>query len=167
MTQRGEFDRLVLEHLAAMHRLAVRLTGDTHQAEEVVQNAMVKAMRSWRTFEGRSRFSTWMARIVINAFRDQAAHERRAAARPWSSVSHGDPAMEAQSRDLREHVARCVSRLPERQREALVLTVYEQMTTAQAAQVMDTSEQNIRTTLHYARRRLKEMLAGELNEDRR
>src|SRR5688572_18377182 len=126
---RDTFDRLMLQHLSAAQRFAVRLTGNVGEAEDVVQDALLRAARSWRTFRGDSSFMTWMLRIVVHA-----AHDRRAKRVKSSSASLEDesvdvrpmdPAQLASARDLGERVAQLVSALPERQRDVLVLTAYE------------------------------------------
>jgi RNA polymerase sigma-70 factor, ECF subfamily len=167
---RDSFDRLMLEHLAAAHRLAIRLTGEVDRSEEIVQEAMLRASRAWQTFRGQSRFTTWLFQIVINVFRDQL--RKRSAAR-GEQVDDGivdvravDPPDVVTGTELGELVAKHVSSLPLRQREVLVLVAYEQMTPSQAAIVMGISEQNARTNLHFARKALKRLLAEYLGEDR-
>jgi RNA polymerase sigma-70 factor (ECF subfamily) len=167
---RDSFDRLMLEHLQIAQRFAVRITGDADAAEDVVQNALVRAARSWQTFRGQSSFSTWLLRIVLNA-----AHDRRAAAarRDESPLEDDpvdarsiDPAALASAADLGERIAQLISALPARQREALVLIAYEHLTTAEAAEVMETTEQNVRTNVHLARQKLKQQLAKVLDDKR-
>jgi RNA polymerase sigma-70 factor (ECF subfamily) len=167
---RDTFDRLMLQHLSAAQRFAVRLTGNAGEAEDVVQDALLRAARSWRTFRGDSSFVTWMLRIVVHA-----AHDRRAKRAKTSSASLEDepvdagpldPAQLASARDLGERVAQLVSALPERQRDVLVLTAYEGLSTAEAAAVLEISEQNVRTNLHLARRRLKAQLANVMDVNR-
>ena len=166
---RDTFDRLMLEHLSAAQRFAVRLTGDPQAAEEVVQDALVRAARGWRTFRGDARFLTWLLRVVIHA-----AHDHRTARRdPPGPLGHeptaptsGDPATLASAADLGEHVAALVSALPLRQRECLVLTAYEGLSIADAAGVLGTNEQNVRTNLHLARQKLKNQLANVLDPNR-
>src|SRR4051812_9131078 len=68
---RESFERLMTEHLAAAHRLAIRLTGRAESAEDLVQEAMLRASRAWQSFRGQSRFTTWLFQIVINVFRDR------------------------------------------------------------------------------------------------
>jgi RNA polymerase sigma-70 factor, ECF subfamily len=166
---RETFDRLMLDHLVAAQRFALRLTGSSIAAEDVVQDALLRAARSWQTFRGDSSFRTWMLRIVINAWHDQHA------ARPPPPEPLGEDPVDARSdnpadlaaaADLGARVARLVSALPPRQREALVLMTYESLSTAQAAQVMGTSEQNVRTSLHLARQRLKAQLANVMDVNR-
>lgn len=168
----ASFDKLVLDHLPAMQRLAVRLTGDRDAAEDLMQDALFKAMRSRKTFEERASFSTWMTRIVINAFRDGVSKkgtgiyfveptgreiEKRFPS-PFSAV---------QAADMADHVAGLVSALSPRQREVLVLIAYEQMSAAQTADALGMTEQNVRTTLHHARQKLREQLAPYLSPDQR
>lgn len=166
---RDSFDRLMLEHLPAAQRLGIRLCGDLDRAEELVQEAMLRASRAWESFRGESRFTTWLFQIVINVFRDQIRRKRPAsgcdeATEELEDISIPQPAERLQGKELGELIARHVSSLPPRQREVLILVAYEQMPTAQAAAVLGISEQNARTNLHLARQVLKTRLAGYLGE---
>jgi RNA polymerase sigma factor (sigma-70 family) len=159
---RQTFDRLVLEHLSAAQRFAIRLSGDPNVAEDLVQEALLRAHRSWQSYRGQSKFTTWLFAIIINCFRGHVA-ARPHAARPLDDdvpdPHFQDPAHQSQSREFGEIVAQEVSRLPARQREVLVLSAYEQLSTVDIAVVLETNEQNVRTNLHLARERLRERLA--------
>jgi RNA polymerase sigma-70 factor, ECF subfamily len=129
----------------------------------VVQEALYRAVRGAGSFRGESEFRTWFYRIVITAFRDYTA----AAARQRCPGELTDdlpdprgetPATEAMTGELRDLIARRVSALPERQREVLVLTTYEQMRPREVAEVLGISESNVYMNLHYARARLREEL---------
>ena len=166
---RDSFDRLMREHVPAAQRFAIRLTGDAHEAEEVVQDALLRVARSWQTFRGESSFQTWLLRIVIHAVHDRRMARPVAATLPDDPPDKGpsvDPAVLASAAELGERIARLVSALPPRQREALVLTAYEGLSVAETAAVLATSEQNVRTNVHFARRRLREQL-GDVLEDHR
>jgi RNA polymerase sigma-70 factor (ECF subfamily) len=165
---RAAFDRLVLEHLPACQRFAVRLTGDGESAEEVVQEAMVRVARGWRSFRGEAKFQTWLFRIVINAWRDR--HRGRERGEEIAEVEDrrgGGPVGEAVGRELGEAVAHAVGALPPRQREVVVMIVYEQMGIAEVAGVLGVTEQNVRTNLHFGRERLREKLRAYLPEEQR
>src|SRR5688500_1708191 len=116
-----EFARLLRQHLPRMARLAVRLCGDVHAAEDLVGEAMLRATRHYRDFRGDSAFGTWLYRIVINAFRD-GLRSRPDAPPPGAFADPPDPAPSPADRlgtaELAERVALLVSRLPPRQREA-------------------------------------------------
>ena len=115
---RREFERLVLEHLPAASRCAIRLTGDPDTAEDIMQEALLRASRSWKTFRGRSRFSTWLLRIVINTFRSWLARRRPGRELPEEirDARAADPAADAAANEMGEIVAAAVSALPPRQR---------------------------------------------------
>ena len=165
-TDRNSFDRQVLEQLPAALRFATRLTGDVALAEEIVQEALLRAAQSWRTFRGDSELRTWLMRIVVNAFRDQLprrpAHEQLS-----ESLVDGrahDPLRRAESAEQGRLVAAAIASLPPRQREVLVLVTYEQMSAAEAAHVLEMTESNVRANLSYARRALKKLLARYRDE---
>jgi len=168
------FDRQVAELIPAMLRLAVRLCGDAHAAEDVVQDALVRAARSSQTFRGEAKLSTWLTRIVVNVFRDQVECSARRRDRDELTddvevdarvmKSSSDPARAAQADEFGRIVAKLVSQLPPRQREVLVLIAYEGLSGRTAAGVLGISEQNVRTTLHLAREKMKQMLAPCMNE---
>jgi RNA polymerase sigma-70 factor, ECF subfamily len=165
---RATFDRLVQEHLPAAERLAVRLTGQTQTAEDLVQNALLRACRGWKTFAGRRAFRTWLFQIVVHAFRDDIS---RRSPRPSESLETqerdrrpNDPPTLAAAAELGRIVAGAVSRLPPRQREVIVLHTYQQLTDAEVAAALNTTSQNVRTTLHLARQRLRVVLRAYLSE---
>jgi RNA polymerase sigma-70 factor, ECF subfamily len=164
---RTTFDRLVLEHLPAAQRFAIRLTGDPNAAEDLMQDALLKAHRSWQTFRGESRFQTWLFQIVINCFRNGLGrHDGGEQLRDSLEAADDrpEPGRCAQGRELGELVAREVSNLPPRQREVLVLITYEQMPIRDVATVLGLNEQNVRTHLHYARDTLRRRLRKYLDE---
>lgn len=162
----SSLDRLVVEHLPAALAFATRLTGRPDRAEEIVQEALLRVVRGWKTFRGDAAFRTWFFGIVINVFRDRLAtpdvreipvdeHEVEP-----SDPSAADPSEAAMAAELDERIAREVSRLPPRQREVLVLTVYEGLSTRDVAETVGISEANVYSNLSAARSRLKARLAG-------
>jgi RNA polymerase sigma-70 factor (ECF subfamily) len=165
---RQSFDRLMLEHLPAAHRLAIRLSGDLDRAEELVQEAMLRASRGWSGFRMQCKFTTWLFQIVINVFRDQLRKRGAVEIVDQEIVDPGamSPEELVSGTELGELVARHVSSLPPRQREVLVLVAFEQMRPSEAASVLGISEQSARTNLHFARQTLKKHLAAYLGEDR-
>jgi RNA polymerase sigma-70 factor (ECF subfamily) len=163
--QRDSFDRLLIEHLSAAQRFAVRLTGDAHAAEDLLHDAIVRAVKGCETFEGRSSFTTWLFRIIVNCFRDRARSKPMAELEGEFATARCDDASEpALADELGQVVAQRVSSLPPRQREVLVLVIYENFSVFDAAQVLGITETNVRVNLSYARERLKKELAIYLVE---
>jgi RNA polymerase sigma-70 factor (ECF subfamily) len=165
--ERATFERLVDESLPDALRFAQRLTGDPDMAEEVVQEAMLRASRGWRSFRGESQFRTWLFRIVINCFRDRLARRRPAGRLPEEvdDAGQGDPGTVAATRELGQIIAGKVSSLPPRQREILILASYEGLAPRDIAQMLGITEANVHATLHVARRRLRQQLAPYLAEN--
>lgn len=164
--RRANFDRLMAESLPAALRFAMRLTAHADTADEVVQEAMLRAARSWKTFRGESRFETWLFRIVVNVFRDRTGKKSAEESLDEQSVdaAQRSPSELMMADELSEIVARCVSALPARQREVLVLATYEGLDAREIAAVLGTSEANVYSTLSLARARLRRQLAPYLAE---
>ncbi len=117
--KRAQFDRLMSASLPAALAFAVRLTGRLDTAEEVVQEAMLAASRSWKTYRGEAQFRTWLLRIVVNTYRNRLGRP----AGPQSleadlvDVRQRTPSDMAAAAELSETIARLVAELPLRQRE--------------------------------------------------
>lgn len=160
-----DLDGLVRVHLPAALRFAIRLTGRTDAAEDIVQETLLRVAQKHRTFRGDSRFRTWLFQIIINVFRDQPKRprEQHLSAETAPSIPDGS-ATSLLADELRERIAQHVSRLPPRQREVIVLTVYEELSIAETARLLQTSEQNVHATLHVARSRLREELSDLMIE---
>jgi RNA polymerase sigma factor (sigma-70 family) len=164
----ASLDRLVRDHLPAALRFATRLTGDPHRAEELVQEALLRVVRRWTSFRGEAAFRTWFFRIVINVFRDRwsisapetvSVDERQA---DLVDSTDAEPPQAAMAAELAQLIAQEVSRLPPRQREVLVLIVYEGLSAHEVAAVLGISEGNVHSNLSAARTRLKTRLAPYL-----
>ena len=167
---RHTFDHLVSSHLAAAMRFAVRLSGDVHAAEDLVQEALYRAARGWQSFRGQAAFKTWLFQIVVNVFRDQLQRSQYDAGELKDDLPDArsrEPVDHAAAGELGPMMAKLVSALPPRQREVLVLVAYEGLTPAQAAAVLAISETNARANLAHARQRLKEQLAPYMDSSDR
>jgi RNA polymerase sigma-70 factor, ECF subfamily len=162
---RETFDQEVLDHLPALQRFAIRLTGDLNDAEDLVQDALLRATRSWETYRGRSQLRTWLLQIAVNAFRDRLRKRPPPGKLPDALIDTTGPAPSAGAETVERGrlVATAVSSLPPRQREVIVLFTYEQLTVAEVAQTLGITEVNVRAQLTYARKRMKELLAPHLD----
>ena len=162
-------DRLVQMHLNEALQLAVRLSGRTDSAEEIVQEALLRVAKSWKMFRGEAEFRTWLFRIVINAFRDWLNRRERSAPLDQLPEQITDkradrPESAILRKEFQEYIAERVSALPARQREVLVLVTYEELSVSETAVVLGISEANVSSTLHIARERLRRELAPYLVE---
>jgi RNA polymerase sigma-70 factor (ECF subfamily) len=162
-----ELDRLVTQNLSAALQFATRLTGSLEPAEDVLQEALLRVAKSWKTFRKEAEFRTWLFRIVINVFRDRLARAKPAEPSQLDDLADHrsrDPANEAQTTELGELIAARVSALPPRQREVMVLTAFEGFSPRQTATLLSITEANVHSTLAVAREKLRKELASYLIE---
>jgi RNA polymerase sigma-70 factor (ECF subfamily) len=155
---REAFEQLVRQHADRLYAVVIRVVGDRHEAEEVVQETFLRAWRSLGTFEGRSQFFTWLYRIGVNEAK--RTYERRGA-RPASTPLEEAPGQAADERhtpharaeaqDLRQALEAAIIELPMDHRMPLVLRDIEGLSTAEAAEVMDLGEAAFKSRLHRAR----------------
>jgi RNA polymerase sigma-70 factor (ECF subfamily) len=153
------FDQLSLRHLPRLYRLAYRVTGDAAAAEDVAQEAMLRAWQAARRFDPeRARFSTWLHRIATNLAIDHARLATRTApAPPEDTPAPGaDPEQRLAERQRRVLLAGAMAELPARQRAALALFYDAEMPGAEAAAALSVSTRALEGLL----RRARQFLAG-------
>jgi RNA polymerase sigma-70 factor (ECF subfamily) len=155
------FSDFVVSHRDKARRLAWRLIdGDEAAAEDVVQDAFVKAFRALSGFREDSSLETWFYRILVNQAhkhrRWRAVRERwRGAWDERKNVSHsdaGDPA-------LQRRITQALSKLTRRQREAFVLVHFEGFTVRETGDLLATPEGTVKSHLHRALKALRIELA--------
>src|SRR5215831_2316173 len=152
------FDAFVAEHRDRAVALAWRLVGgDGAAAEDIAQEAFLRAYRSLHRFRGDAKLSTWFYRILVNEVkryqRWRWVRQRRAAE---SAEEPPDPRPVAGDPALRQRVARAMARLSHGQREAFVLVHLEGFTVQEVADLTGRAEGTIKSHLHRALRRLRE-----------
>lgn len=146
------FRRLVERHSRNVFRLAFRMTGNEHDAEDVVQDAFIKAYRRLDQFESRANFGTWLHRIAANCSYDLLrSRQRRSETSLEAEADEGDaralPSREvspdrlALSADVRTRVERAMARLSPLERAAFVLRHHQGLSIREigAALGLDTS----------------------------
>ena len=164
--RRQQFERLLIEQADDLFRMAVRLTSDVNAAEEIVQEALVRAIGAWESFQAKSQFKTWVCQILINTFRDQIRkNSRRGATEPLPpELTSSFPSAESRAvaTELKTLVTQLIADLPEREREVLVLATYESMSAQQIGEIVGIKVENVHATLSNARKKLKQKLARHL-----
>ena len=155
------FRTLTVRKLPRLHGLALRLLGDPAEADDVAQDAFLRTWRqagAWRP--GQARFDTWLHRVVLNLCYDRLRRRRETpVADPPEQV---DPALPADQRIEGDETARRVqaalARLPPRQREAIMLQIYQELSNIEIAEVLGVSVEALESLLSRARRALRSML---------
>jgi RNA polymerase sigma-70 factor, ECF subfamily len=173
------YAELVDRYSATVYNLALRMMGDRHEAEEVLQETFISAFRAVNRFEGRSQLGTWLYRIAYNA----ALMRLRKRRLPTTSIDEpiwteeGDaiprqlvdwrelPDDRALTRELRDALDTAVATLPETLRSVFVLRDIEGLSTAEVSEVLGLTETNVKVRLHRARLALREKLSGYFAPD--
>ena len=157
---RNAIDRLVVEHLPAALRMALRLCGDEHMAEEIVQETLCRVLRGWRRFRGEASFKTWMLQILVNVDRDRRRRLRiDERLDEVEAVARDEPPAElAAAAELDRDIRAAVDRLPPRQREVALLSWGEGLAAGDVASVLGITEANVYATLHLARKRIAQAI---------
>ena len=153
------FDRVVGAHAAVGFRLAVTMLRDRAEAEDAVQEAMLKAWRALHRLRPGSNVRAWFLTIVANECRSRLRTRWRSVLRLPDLERRPDdlPETEEASIDLR----RALSRLDANDRAAVFLRYYEDMTIEEVAQVSGLSVPAARSRVHRALARLRVRLEGE------
>lgn len=159
--------RLVARKLPRLLALAVRMLGDRMEAEDVAQETFVRVWKQaphWR--EGEARFDTWLHRVALNLCYDRLRMRRET---PDDTLDEAPPeaadaapagpeaALEARQHGTR--VRQALAALPARQREALVLTYYQELSNAETAGLMGITVDALESLLARARRNVRARLA--------
>jgi RNA polymerase sigma-70 factor (ECF subfamily) len=154
--------RLVATKLPRLLALAMRLLGDRMEAEDVAQETFFRVWKvapTWKS--GTARFDTWMHTVALNLCRDRL--RRRGRLQFGLTPDREDPAPSAevvlQNGQQADAVAGALGKLPERQREALILQYYQDLPNLDAAQAMGISTRALESLLSRGRRRLRELLS--------
>lgn len=158
------FEQLVRRHQARAYTLAVRMVGDRDEAQDLTQNAFLKAWTALPVFDERAAFGTWLHRIVIN---ECLSHLRRRRPAPTSAdPQQPDPAATVRTEQVvvdsarEDALNRSLDRLPPDQRAALVLTVFGDCTYDEAADLLGTTPATVRGRTARARRALLHLMKG-------
>lgn len=158
---------IVARKLPRILGLAVRMLADREEAEDVSQEAFIRIWRQaprWRS--GEARFDTWLHTVVLNLCRDRLRRRRETTVAEPPEVA--DPAPGAEHGLVRQAervaVAAALAALPERQREAIVLQYYQELSNGEAAAVLGVSVEALESLLSRARRTLRDRLRNEMDE---
>ncbi len=171
------FEQLVGRHRRRIYSLAYRMTCKHEDADDVLQETFVRAYASLRRFDTSRPFANWLYTIAVNLCLDRQRRWRREKQVAWESVEGmrladtaarvPGPDREAENGELRSRIEDAISRLPDRQRAAVVLFEVEGLKITEVAELMDCSEGAVKSTLHRARRRLRDELREYIEEGSR
>lgn len=160
-----DFARLLALHLPRVHRAARGLTPNEQEAEQLAQDALMRAWAARDRYDRKRPFYPWLYTIVRNACRDAAAR-RKHVARPGLIVEavagRGPSALAALERGRAEAAVRsALARMDESQREVLVMRHFEDLSYAEMAELLEVPIGTVMSRLYRARKAMVAALAQE------
>lgn len=156
------FSMLLSQCYDGLFRLAFRLTGSQHEAEDLTQDICAALPAKLRAFRGEARFTTWLYRIAVNAAHDRrrrmATHRR--AASGWGDWEKNRQAANSEAAAQADWLSTAMRSLPDDLRDTLAL-VLDDMTHREAAAVLGVSEGTISWRISEAKKHLRNMRKTE------
>jgi RNA polymerase sigma-70 factor (ECF subfamily) len=157
---REAFEQIYRQQVGRIHALCWRLTGDADLAEELTQEAFVRAWRKLHLFGGRSAFSTWLHRLTVNVvMADHRVHGiRRRRHLPLDDAHSERLVAEPKTTDVGLDLERAIATLPSRARSVFVLHDVEGYGHAEIAKIAGMAIGTSKAHLHRARELLRKAL---------
>ena len=163
---------LVEKYKRLVYRVAVQITKNHEDANDVMQDTFLKVHESIHSFRKDAAFETWLYRIVVNHATNLVKRRERRRESPLSGTSemeiHPDlrraadlasnPHLNLERKERQRWVTQAVNSLPLKQRTVVILHEFEGLTHPEIASILNCSEGTVRSRLHYARHKLKELL---------
>ena len=176
------FDRLVEAYSGQVYALFTRFLGRVAEREDMVQEVFLRVLRSRDRYVPTARFSTYLYRVAFNLAVNHTERDRgersldarlaeggpsefESAISANSSSPDDDPARHLETDDVVRAVRESIASLPESQRMALILAKYEELSFAEIAEVLGSSEKAIKSLVHRARESLRERLKPYLERE--
>ena len=172
------FRALVERYKKKVYAVALDMTGDHHEAEDISQDVFFKAYGSLSRFRGRAGMSTWLYRMTVNACIDRSRKKAWKAMKPKGIVldedlQHQKPSRHTLSQPenamekvlLQQHIRRALDGLTERERAVFVLRHYHALPLKEIADCLNVTDGTVKSTLFRAIKRLQGMLAPYVHGD--
>jgi RNA polymerase sigma-70 factor (ECF subfamily) len=159
----GAFDILVRRHLPRARIVARRLMRDTDDADDLVQDAFLRALDRIASFDVGRAFGPWFNRLLVNTgidLRRRRAVRRTETHDPETFAGRSSPSQDAERAELRQSLGEALEKLPDRQRLVVTLFEIDGHSTEEVASMLSVSQVTVRWHLHQARRTLREALKG-------
>jgi len=156
------FRCLVERHMKQAYNVAFGFVNDHYHAEEVTQEAFVKAYRSLRTFRGDAGFGTWLYRIIVNLSLNRVRQNRRQLERETTDIDELPstmPAIPGEQVVLAGHIERALHELPTLQRAVVIMRHIDGLSTKQVSGILQCSEGTVKTHLFRGLKKLRAKLS--------
>lgn len=162
--QRGDahaFERVVGESYDMMFKMAFKWCGNRGDAEDITQEACIKLARGLGSFRHDCKFSSWLYRLVINAAKDWYKSQNRHPQGDEEILKSIPVEGDAESTQNVRQIWEQVYKLPEGEKEALLLVMGEGLSHGEAAKLLDVKESTVSWRIHEARKKLEKIFRKE------
>lgn len=180
-------ETLVEKYKRMVYRVAIKITENHEDANDVVQETFLKVYKSLNKFKKESSFETWLYRIVVNLSLNAVKRRKRrrelsideiyeketkngfiasseAIADKLESRDDG-PSRRVERKELRQAVTQAVDSLPSKQKIVVILYEFEGLKHSEIASILECSVGTVRSRLYYARQRLRELLTPYIRQE--
>ncbi|MDA7946035.1 MAG: RNA polymerase sigma factor [Hyphomicrobiaceae bacterium] len=154
------FRQLLERHYDTAYRVAFRFTRHAEDAEDIAQDICLVLARKIGSFRGRSRFSTWLYRIVINACRDHVRRQKSTDTLQANYALFREQAMADAEHDKARHgwLGEAIAALEPKLKETAVLVLSEELSHGEAASALGCAESTVSWRMHEVRKSLKALV---------
>ncbi len=157
------FEQIIQENETKIINLIYGMSGDYHIAQDLAQETFLKAFQARQSFNGQSKFSTWLYRIAVNITID---YQRKTCVRKENpteeieanSAISQDPDQKCQKTAIKDILFKAISQLPDQQREVYILREINGCSTKEVAEILNISIELVKWRLHKARTMLRKSL---------
>lgn len=161
-----DFRKLVEQYKKRVYYLALDLTGNHHDAEDLSQEVFIKAYRSLDSFRGDASFFSWLYRIAVNTYLNKRRKKAVRYMTLWDDFEHvtsgsgapSGPDTQTERSTMQEHIDASLDVLSERERSAFVLKHYHGYKIREVAEMLDVAQGTIKSLLYRATRKLRDEL---------
>ena len=164
------FEQLMRRHEGRMYSVAIRMCGNREDAQDCVQDAMLRIYRALDRFKGQSSFSTWVYRITMNTCLDELRRRKVRASTSldtllesgWSPTDESDtPERHAIDSERRRALSSAIQSLPEDMRSAIVLREMQGLSYEEISDVLSVNVGTIKSRISRGREKLRQLISGQ------
>ena len=159
---RNAFAMLIEKHYDRIYAIAWKFSGSPEDAKDIAQNVVIKLAKTLKSYRFEAAFTTWLYRLTANATKDYLRSKNRTSGRELP-IKEEIIAVVEETQDkkleLKDLLAE-IDKLPETQKEAIILVCWDGLSHKEAADVLECAETTISWRIHEARKQLSKSLRG-------
>lgn len=157
------FNRLIEDYKSVALRMAYKLTGSIHEAEDLIQEAFIRVFKYIKHFNGDCSFTTWLYQIILNVYRDTYNKTRRLSIVSLENIydrikNFNCPSLELEFKELQANIEQNIEKLPDLTKKAILLKDYYGYSYQEISKMLECSLDSVKTRLYRGRKYLQQSL---------